>query len=279
MTIIELRAFDWCSSLQYNEYNNGLYLGNDTNPYFALIKTISKDVTNINISENCVIFSDAFYGCKNLKSITIPNSVISIASQAFCGCTGLTSITLPNSVNYIGALAFYDCTGALYVNCNTEESQNVYSWTGGSKFSEIIIGDEVSNIGNKVFQELTSIKKLTIGRNVNQIGAKAFDRCTELKDIYCNALTPPLCRNSSFDEDTKLDCTLYVPAISIEDYKTAEVWKDFLTIKENPEYSGIECLTSEDTTSASMFNLQGQKVTTPTKGKIYIQNGKKFLMK
>jgi hypothetical protein len=119
-----------------------------------------------------------------------------------------------------------------------------------------------------------------IGSKVDRIGYNAFGNCTGLKGIYINALTPPRCRNSLvFHDDTKWDCTLYVPGPSINDYKSADVWKEFMSIKENPEYSGIECLTYDGKSSIPALDLQGQLVSTPTKGKVYIQNGKKFLMK
>ena len=42
----------------------------------------------------------AFSGCKNLTSVTIPNSVTTMEG-AFTNCTALTSITIPNSVENI----------------------------------------------------------------------------------------------------------------------------------------------------------------------------------
>ncbi|MBQ8257012.1 MAG: leucine-rich repeat domain-containing protein [Bacteroidaceae bacterium] len=51
----------------------------------------------------------AFYGCKGLTSVTIPNSVTSIGNYAFENCTGLTNITIPNSITSMGICVFYNC--------------------------------------------------------------------------------------------------------------------------------------------------------------------------
>ena len=47
----------------------------------------------------------AFYGCVDLKTITIPSSVTSIQSQAFRE-SGLESLTVPGSIEQIGVAAF-----------------------------------------------------------------------------------------------------------------------------------------------------------------------------
>ena len=52
------------------------------------------------------IGESAFYYCKGLTSVTIPNSVTSIGRRAFEDCSGLTSVTIPNSVTSIGERAF-----------------------------------------------------------------------------------------------------------------------------------------------------------------------------
>ena len=54
---------------------------------------------------------DAFRGCSDLTSVTIPNSVTSIGNHAFSGCICMTSVTIGNSVTSIDAYAFSGCTG------------------------------------------------------------------------------------------------------------------------------------------------------------------------
>ena len=53
----------------------------------------------------------AFNDCRNLTSVTIPDSVTSIGTGAFKNCDGFTDVTIPNSVTSIGANAFRDCDG------------------------------------------------------------------------------------------------------------------------------------------------------------------------
>ena len=53
----------------------------------------------------------AFYGYREMKSITIPDSVIRINWSAFQNCEGLTKITIPARVDSIEDWAFQGCTG------------------------------------------------------------------------------------------------------------------------------------------------------------------------
>ncbi len=72
-SVIELQQgflFDAYTSLNYNEYDNGYYLGNEDNPYMVLVKVESKDITNCEILSNTkFIYGNAFYGCSRLKEV------------------------------------------------------------------------------------------------------------------------------------------------------------------------------------------------------------------
>lgn len=56
-----------------------------------------------------VIGDGAFYFCKSLTSITLPDSLTSIGYEAFSHCEFLTDLTLPDNVTSIGDLAFVWC--------------------------------------------------------------------------------------------------------------------------------------------------------------------------
>ena len=70
----------------------------------------------------------AFYGLKNIKSITISESVSGIGAYAFAGCTGLTEIYIPGknmtSSTGVGKYLFEGCAEdlAIYVDFPDEEA-------------------------------------------------------------------------------------------------------------------------------------------------------------
>ena len=100
VTEIGLDAFGNCNSLPV--INNIRYA--DT----YLVEAVDRDQTSYTIKDGTKwIGSSAFYGCSNLTTITIPNTVLSIGNVAFVECSSLTNIIIPNSVTGIGIQAFY----------------------------------------------------------------------------------------------------------------------------------------------------------------------------
>lgn len=81
----------------------------------TLVKWKNKNINELDMNHDprlrkvAFIGELAFYNCKNLTGINIPNSVTSIGRQAFYGCISLTSVNIPNSVTSIGKEAFADC--------------------------------------------------------------------------------------------------------------------------------------------------------------------------
>ncbi len=71
-----------------------------------------KDIESVNIPANVeTIGTHAFYGCHNLKEVTIENgSIAVIGSYAFVGCKNIERIVIPDTVTEIGEYAFGDLT-------------------------------------------------------------------------------------------------------------------------------------------------------------------------
>ena len=65
-----------------------------------------QEVTEDDLSGVTTIPLCAFKNCKNLTTVTIPNSVTSIGYEAFEDCNNLTNVTISNNVTSIGNNAF-----------------------------------------------------------------------------------------------------------------------------------------------------------------------------
>ena len=130
------------------------------------------------------IGNNAFYGCRGLTSVTIPNSVTSIGEWAFDDCDGLTSVTIPNSVTSIGYRAFDDCSGLTSVTIgNSVTSIGDYAFYRCYSLASVSIGNSVTSIGDGAFSGCISLTSVTIPNSVTSIGNSAFDGCSSLTAI------------------------------------------------------------------------------------------------
>ena len=140
------------------------------------------------------IFGNAFCGCSGLTSVTIPESVTSIADYTFYGC-GLTSINIPNSVKSIGGWAFTNCSG----------------------LTTIAIPNSVTSIGDLAFGGCSGLLSVTIPKTVEKIGNLAFVECTAT--INCEVDSKP----NGWANDWLGD----------EEYKGKVVWKTTTPVTES----------------------------------------------
>ena len=226
VTSIDEYAFSHCSSLtsiiveagnpnfdSRNNCNAIIETSSNTLLYGCMNTTIPNSVTSIG--------SRAFEGCTDLTSITIPNSVTSIGSCAFYECSGLTSITIPNSVTSIGSCAFIRCTG----------------------LTSITIPNSLTSIVSQAFMGCTGLTSVTIPNCVTKIGYEAFKDCVNLALVTCQNPVPPTCDIRAFNTFT---ASLYVPAGSVIQYKAADIWRNFVIIREISDEDNDIYLTIND---------------------------------
>ncbi|WP_026887893.1 leucine-rich repeat domain-containing protein [Clostridium beijerinckii] len=116
--------------------------------------------------------------CKNLTSITIPDSTTSIESIVCMNCSNLTSIVIPNSVTNIQADAFSGC----------------------SSLKSIIIPSSVKTIESRAFAGCSGLTSLSIPNSVTSIGMYAFRFCNEAKFYVSSETTKQLLVNSGVSE-------------------------------------------------------------------------------
>lgn len=229
----------------------GAYSGNIIIPETIIYDNTTYSVTSIG--------EDAFYGCSGLTSAIIGNSVKSIGESAFDSCSGLTSVTIGNSVKSIGEGAFRYCSGLTSVtipNSVTFIGEDAFSDCSG--LTSVTIPNAVISIGYGAFSDCSGLTSVTIGNSVTSIGEIAFYGCSGLTKLVSLAIEPPVCGYQVFEGVDKTACRLFVPEESVNKYKTADQWEEFLYIS---EYDGVDDV-SIGTPDAvyEVYNLQGVRV-------------------
>lgn len=192
------------------------------------------------------IGDDAFVNCSNLQNINLPSGITTIGTGAFWYCSNLTNVILPSALASIGAIAFANC----------------------SNLANVTLSSNITSIGYSAFSDCNSLKNLTISKDVTSIKDIRFyyeyDEL-ELESVYV-AWENPIEAGSFFNRIKISNCTLYVPQGTKEAYANADVWKDFGNIIEY-DATGIDKVTNRsDVKEISRYSLNGQRVTSPTKG-------------
>lgn len=157
VTEIGAAVFADCPSLEYNEYDNAYYLGNENNPYLLLAGAKSTDITECNIHKDTkLIHSSAFADCTELLGITLPEAVTEINAFVFSGCTSLRSVTVSERLEKIGDSAFAYCEA----------------------LESFATPSTVREIGSYAFFDCISLGSVTIPESVRVLGEEAFGGCT-----------------------------------------------------------------------------------------------------
>jgi hypothetical protein len=140
-------------------------------------------ITGYNGTENVVIIpstvndmpivaiGESAFEHKELKRVTIPDSIITIGKDAF-RTNQLTSITIPNSVISIGSGAFQNnqLTRVIISNSLTSIEMDTFYF---NQITSVTIPDSVISIGSRAFGT-NQLTNATISNSVTSIEKEAF---------------------------------------------------------------------------------------------------------
>ena len=171
------------SRLQYNEYDNALYLGNSANPYLVLIKAVNTSIVSCDISDRTkVIAGGAFCFCGNLTNIVVPDGVKGIGDRAFKECSSLTNIVIPDSVTCIEDETFFLCSSLQSVVI--PDGVTRIGWRAFlccDSLTRVAVPDSIICIESRAFCGCSSLASINLPDGVNKVGWEAFFGCSSLK--------------------------------------------------------------------------------------------------
>ena len=193
-------------------------------PYYTTYPTGNLEIpetvehNSITYSVNSISYR-AFWGCENLTSVTIPNSVSSIGTEAFCYCGVMepiynsnwfayfpcgyaTEYAIPNGIQKIAGGAFVNCselTSVTIPNSITSIGEFAFQNCSGLTGELIIQNSDTINIGPGAFLNCSRLTSVIINGSVKNIGEGAFGNCSGLTTMTINGSVENIEENAFAD--------------------------------------------------------------------------------
>ncbi|MBD5465733.1 MAG: leucine-rich repeat domain-containing protein, partial [Lachnospiraceae bacterium] len=146
------------------------------------------DLKEYDIPQGIERIGDFAFAYTSLSSIQIPYGVKSIGYGAFYQCKNLSSITIPQTVSTIEPSAFEDTAWLENWRNGPDVSDFLVVGNGilvGYKgnAAKVILPENVRKIGANVFEGHSEIISVSLPDKVEEIGEEAFKDCTALKSV------------------------------------------------------------------------------------------------
>ncbi|MGN1203377.1 MAG: leucine-rich repeat protein, partial [Eubacterium sp.] len=158
------------------------------------------------------INGESIFKVLNPKTITLPETVVSIGDNAFSGLTKLKSTKIPDNATTLSATAFNNCNIEAISFGNGIKTIPDYMFKDNKTLKYIDFGS-VHTIGKGAFQSCTALEEIDIPYFTRTVGESAFEKCLSVKSVtieYGYPLTVgekafadlPLCDTVEFNRTT-----------------------------------------------------------------------------
>lgn len=175
ITSIAPSSFIWCFNINTTEYNKVRYIGSEENPYLLLFQAIDTKMTSCVVNPKTkFIHDEAFSGCNQLSSITMPNDLECVGDSVFKGCRNLKNIYISDIASWCSA-SFESFPG--------EVSGEMNLYLNGNLVTEINIPNGVTTVSDGAFYNCKNVTGVTIPNSVTKIGKSSFYGCTSIESL------------------------------------------------------------------------------------------------
>ena len=209
-------AFAGCTALsggvvfpQGKEVQTGLT--GDGNTWFYKTKISSCDMSETTIK---AIPPAAFYECRSLTTVKLPNGIETIDNNAFQGATALVSVEpfLPETVTLLGNRCFYGCSQlesdliinspdsvtcrrdynsapGVFASCSKIKAVKVYSRL--AEYNQLATPrTSVGSLAQGLFHSCTALGSVEFFSDVKEVSQQVFASCSSLSNIVFHGEVP-----------------------------------------------------------------------------------------
>ena len=254
MESIAETAFNSCRKLRHIliDRKNSVYFSGESNTCIIELSTKTLLVGTIygTIPNGIEHLGNFAFSGRNVEDIVIPNGVISLGEYTFCGECSIRSITIPPSLKHVGSWTFDE--GSLInkgcPNLSAVYIEDLKAWLeldfpyhycaplyyahnlylNGERLEVITIPEGVISLKRNAFAGWNG-SEVIFPESLTEISSGAFNSCENLAAITCHAMNPPICNSAFFDVDKSIP--VYIPKESIDTYRTAEGWREFINFR------------------------------------------------
>ena len=163
---------------EYYEFSNGQitkYVGSSSSI------VIPSEIDGNKVT--CIV-EGAFTNNKNIVSVVLPSSIVSIDERAFSGCDKLETVIIPEGVKIIGNYAFEDCKSLKSVVVpSTAVMIYGYTFRGCTSLKEATISEGLISVCSNMFEGCTQLETVNLPTTMQTLGQYAFADCSSLKNI------------------------------------------------------------------------------------------------
>ena len=135
-----------------------------------------KDIDKIEVDSGITrIGNNAFAVCKNVTSVSLPDTLKSIGNNAFYNCQSLPSINLGSAVETIGEYAFYYCYALKTIDLGKSlKTIGKYAFAQCTVLDNVVLPNTTTTIGDYAFAYNYGLNSIYIPASVTSIGPNAF---------------------------------------------------------------------------------------------------------
>lgn len=181
----------------------------------AFLSCTSLEYVNLKNTKINILSAQVFNSCNNLRSIELPDGLITIKNSAFAYCISLEGIAFPENFEAIEEFVFGGCGKLKKVNFNSK----------------------LKSINHYAFYDCTSLSSISLPSSLEQLGdvdrVDIFPDCTSLLNVEYLGTDPKAITSFGNVFGTSNPQNLYLP--NVQDPALAEVppkdpnpWESFL---------------------------------------------------